>query len=130
MIYDKPRFSPGGDRYILIEFGDEMNLTLNFKAQALAKLLKDNKQPGIIESAPCFASMLIHYEPEIISYDAAVSYLTELIYELGPSDDIVLDSRIFYIPAVYLNPWTKKPLMTTVLKSIMKKPMTPIMLLN
>ncbi len=108
MIYDKPRFSPGGDRYILIEFGDEMNLTLNFKAQALAKLLEDNKQLGIIESAPCFASMLIHYEPEIIGYDSAVTYLTELISELGPSDDIVLDSRIFYIPAVYLDPWTKE----------------------
>jgi urea carboxylase len=39
MIYDKPLFTPGGDRYILIEFGNEMNLTLNFMGQALAKLL-------------------------------------------------------------------------------------------
>ena len=36
MIYREPRFLPGGDRYVLIEFGDEMNLELNFTAQGLA----------------------------------------------------------------------------------------------
>jgi hypothetical protein len=33
MIYERPRYMPGGDRYMLIEFGNEMNLELNFKAQ-------------------------------------------------------------------------------------------------
>ena len=36
MIYEKPRYLPGGDRYMLIEFGNEMNLELNFMAQGLA----------------------------------------------------------------------------------------------
>ena len=36
MIYSEPRFLPGGDRYVLIEFGNEMNLELNFIAQGLA----------------------------------------------------------------------------------------------
>ena len=72
MIFDEPNFLPGGDRYITVEFGNEMNLTLNFKAQALAKLVEENKQQGFIESAPCFASMLIHYEPDKMSYEKAI----------------------------------------------------------
>ena len=43
MIYEKPRFLPGGDRYMLIEFGNEMNLELNFMAQGLAGAIE--KQP-------------------------------------------------------------------------------------
>ena len=69
MIYEHPKFSPGGDRYMLIEFGDEMNLDLNFMGQGLATALAGGTIPGVVETAPCFATTLIHYEPEIIGYD-------------------------------------------------------------
>ena len=36
MIYAEPKFLPGGDRFLLIELGNEMNLELNFMAQGLA----------------------------------------------------------------------------------------------
>ena len=32
--------------------------------------------------------------------------MTSLIDSLGPSDDIELDSRLFYFPTCYLDPWT------------------------
>ena len=35
-IYDTPKFLPAGDKYMLIEFGNVMNLELNFTAQNLA----------------------------------------------------------------------------------------------
>ena len=41
MIFDEANFSPGGDRYITVEFGNEMNLELNFMAQGLAGALRD-----------------------------------------------------------------------------------------
>jgi len=43
MIYEQPRYLPGGDRYVLIEFGNEMNLELNFKAQGLAYAIEEQK---------------------------------------------------------------------------------------
>ena len=43
MIYPEPRFLPGGDRYVLIEFGDEMNLELKFMAQGLADAIDQHK---------------------------------------------------------------------------------------
>jgi len=108
MIYETPAFRPGGDRYMLIEFGNEMNLELNFMAQGLATAIAEQKTRGVIETAPCFASMLIHYEPDEISYADLSRELERLIAALGPSDDIELESRIFYFPTVYLDPWTRE----------------------
>lgn len=108
MIYDQPRFAPGGDRHILIEFGNEMNLELNFISQALGAKIEQEKPLGIIETAPCFASTLIHYDPKLLNYSNAVAVLKELLSSLGSPEDIELDSRLFYIPAVYLDPWTQE----------------------
>jgi len=107
MIYEEPRFLPGGDRYMLIEFGNEMNLELNFMGQGLAGAIEEQKTKGIIETAPCFASMLIHYEPEEVSFADVEQEMRELIGSLGPSEDIELDSRLFYFPTVYLDHWSK-----------------------
>ncbi len=108
MIYDEPRFLPGGDRFVLIEFGNEMNLELNFLAQGLASAIEESGTKGVVETAPCFASLLVHYESDDISRADLEKELTSLIGSLGPSDDIVLPSRLFYFPATYLDPWTKE----------------------
>ena len=98
MIYEKPKFLPGGDRYMLIEFGNEMNLELNFMAQGLASAIEKAQNSGVIETAPCFASMLVHYDPDKISFKDLTKEMQTLIDGLGPSDDIELDSRLFYFP--------------------------------
>lgn len=107
MIYEQPKFCPAGDRHLLIEFGNEMNLDLNFMAQGLASLVAQAGIKGFIETAPCFASLLVHYDPEAIAYGDAVRELTKLTSSLGSPDDIELESRLFYLPAMYLDPWTK-----------------------
>ena len=108
MIYETPTFSPGGDRYMLIEFGDEMNLDLNFMGQGLATALDGGTIPGVIETAPCFATTLIHYEPEIIGYTDLKQEVSRLIDSLGPSEDIEMDSRLFYFQTLYLDPWSRE----------------------
>lgn len=107
-IYDTPKFLPAGDKYMLIEFGNVMNLELNFTAQNLAKAIKDHKVKGVYETSPCFASMLVHYEPEEIKFNDLKNELKSLVDSLGPSDDIEINSRIFSFPTVYLDKWTKE----------------------
>jgi 3-methylcrotonyl-CoA carboxylase alpha subunit len=107
-IYDTPKFLPAGDKYMLIEFGNVMNLELNFTAQNLAKAIKDHKVKGVYETSPCFASMLVHYEPEEIKFNDLKKELKSLVDSLGPSDDIEINSRIFSFPTVYLDKWTKE----------------------
>jgi urea carboxylase len=107
MIYPEPRYLPGGDRFVLIEFGNEMNLELNFLAQGLASAIARQKTKGVIETAPCFASLLVHYDPDQISFRDLQKEMTSLAASLGPSDDIELDSRLFYLPTMYRDPWTR-----------------------
>ncbi len=107
-IYDTPKFLPAGDKYMLIEFGNVMNLELNFTAQNLAKAIKDHKVKGVYETSPCFASMIVHYEPQEIKFNDLKNELQSLIGSLGPSDEIEINSRIFSFPTVYLDKWTKE----------------------
>lgn len=107
MIYDEPRFLPGGDRFVLIEFGNEMNLELNFMAQGLAEAITASGTKGVVETAPCFASLLVHYDSDLIGRADLEKELRGLIGNLGPSDHLELVSRLFYFPAVYRDPWTK-----------------------
>jgi allophanate hydrolase subunit 1 len=51
--------------------------------------------------------MLVHYDPDAVSFKDLAKEMTSLIGSLGPSDDIELDSRLFYFPTCYLDPWTK-----------------------
>ena len=87
---------------MLIEFGNVMNLELNFTAQNLAKAIKDHKIIGVYETSPCFASMIVHYEPEEIKFHELKKELFNLIESLGPTDDIEINSRVFSFPTVYL----------------------------
>jgi urea carboxylase len=121
MIYERPKFLPGGDRYILVEFGNEMNLELNFIAQGLATALGHERTKGVIETAPCFASLLIHYEPDDVSFGDLVTEVTKLSAALGPSDNLELESRIFYFPTVYLDPWTRECVQDYIAKITAKK---------
>lgn len=106
MIYDEPKILPAGDRNLLVEFGNETNLELNFKAQGLAAVLAEAKPKGVIETAPAFASLLVHYEPEEIGFETLVGALEELLTQVGSSDELVLSSRLFYMPTAYLDPWS------------------------
>lgn len=106
MIYEQARFLPGGDRFMTIEFGDELNLELNFRAQGLAKLVAEHKVKGIVETAPFFASILLHYDPDLIGFEDLRREMSALIGKLVTLDDVELDSRLLYLPAVYLDPWS------------------------
>ena len=106
MVYDVPKCSPGGDRFMLIEFGDELTLELNFFSQGLARATAEQNVKGIIETAPCFSSLLVHYEPDLIDYADLEREMLALAATIGAADDVEVDSRLLYLPAVYLDPWT------------------------
>ena len=70
---------------MLIEFGNVMDLEINFKAQNLAQAIKNNNVKGVYETAPCFASILIHYNPDEIKFNDLKNEMSSLIKgPLGP----------------------------------------------
>ena len=52
MIYEQPRFLVAGERYYLIELGNEANLLLNIEAIAICRAIRESKLGGVIETIP------------------------------------------------------------------------------
>ena len=121
-IYPEPKFLPGGDKYLLIEFGNVMNLELNFKAQGLSNLIKTANIKGVYETLPCFASMIVHYNPDVIGYQDLINELKSLLKDMRDNDDTVVNSRLFHFPTVYLDKWTKEAIEDYIAKITIKKP--------
>lgn len=108
MIFPSPRFSPSGDRYLLVQFGDDASLALNIMALALDAALKASGTPGIIDSVTCYNTLLVEYEADEISYADLRRELKSLLEGIGPLDAIVVDSRVLVLPLMYADPWTKE----------------------
>ncbi|MBS0537199.1 MAG: carboxyltransferase domain-containing protein [Proteobacteria bacterium] len=107
MIFETPRFRPAGDAFMLVELGNEMSLDVNFRAQGLALAVRQAAVAGVLDAAPCFATVLFHYDSDRIGYDdlqREIARLAETMAAAGPAD---LPSRLHYIPALYLDPWTR-----------------------
>ena len=62
MIYETPVFRPLGDCYLAVEFGDEADLSLNFKVLALADALAAENIKGVMELIPSFRELGILFD--------------------------------------------------------------------
>lgn len=107
MIYPEPKLSAGGDQFILAEFGNEMTLSLNFLVRSFNDYLKQSHIPGVIETVPSIASCMIHYDPKQIQFNALKKKIQQCFYSLGNSPSTSISSRLFYIPILYFDPWSK-----------------------
>ena len=91
-----------------MELGDEMSFDLNFRVHSVSKLIRESGPAGIIEIVPELTSIMISYDFERISYADVVTEVTALFHAVGPLDGLELDSRIFYLPIRYFDPWTRE----------------------
>lgn len=60
---------PAGDKSMIVQLGDSISLEVNARVLALQQSLQDAPVNGITETVPTYASLMIHYLPEIIDYD-------------------------------------------------------------
>ncbi len=107
MIFEQPEFKIAGDRALLIVLGDEMSFDLNFKVHSLARTIRESNTRGIVELIPEMASLLVSYDPDSISYEDLVAELDAMYRTMSHSDVDELPSRIFYVPILYFDPWTR-----------------------
>ena len=107
MKYEKPQCSPGGANYLLVKFGDDMSLELNFLTLGLDKALAESGNSYIIDTVACYNSLLIEYDYYKISLTDLEREVLSLAENLGGSDSLAISSRLVYLPTMYLDPWTK-----------------------
>lgn len=106
MIYEEPRFYPGGDRAIEVELGDGMSFRLNFLVHALAAAIREGEIPGVVELIPELASLQVSYDPDRMSYASLVAEIASLHATLRDSEGGNLPSRLVTVPVLYFDPWT------------------------
>jgi inhibitor of KinA len=75
----KPRIVPLGDSTMLVQFGDEIDIKINQRVHALANLISNLSINGVVETVPAYATLLVHYDPLILSFAQIKNLLREKI---------------------------------------------------
>jgi KipI family sensor histidine kinase inhibitor len=101
------RWLAAGDRFCLMELGQEMDLGLNLRAIQLANRILEEKLSGVVETLPMFISVLVHYDSTVIAPARLQERIAGLWREMSAEDDVVVPSRIIEIPVCYGDPWTR-----------------------
>lgn len=88
-----------GDSAVLLTFEQVISPDINHQMKSLLFLLKEQPISGITDTIPAFASLLISYDPRVITFSALrkrLLALQELDISLSKTD-----KRIFEIPVCY-----------------------------
>src|SRR6266545_2619276 len=64
----KPKIVPLGDSALLVQLGDEIDISINQRVHALAALIDASSLNGILCTVPAYSTLLIHYDPLILTY--------------------------------------------------------------
>src|SRR3981081_1240536 len=87
-----------GDTAIVVEFGESIDRRLSTWVLALARRLDEARLDGIVETVPTFRSLLVHYDPLILSTASLAARIAELIQGLTETGQ---GGRLWRLPACY-----------------------------
>jgi len=93
-----PRLLPSGDSAITVEFSRDIDDAANQRVLMLDRALAHQTITGVTETVPTYRSLLVHYDPEVIGFDALSAKLAELAQLPVPP---TTKTRRWRIPVVY-----------------------------
>jgi KipI family sensor histidine kinase inhibitor len=93
-----PRILPSGDSAITVEFSRNIDDEANRRVLALDRTLAREAIAGVTETVPTYRSLLVHYDPVQIAFDALGEKLAELAQLPVPP---TISTRRWCIPVCY-----------------------------
>src|SRR3954469_10218085 len=93
-----PRLLPSGDRAITVEFARDIDDDANARMLALDRALARMPVAGITETVPTYRSLLVHYDPIEIDFDALSTRLHALAALPAPA---AASAKRWRIPVTY-----------------------------
>src|SRR5260370_10551621 len=93
-----PRLLPSGDSAITVEFSRNIDDAANQRVLALDRTLAREPVSGVTETVPTYRSLLVHYDPTRIDFDALGAKLAALAQTPVPP---TTKTRRWRIPVVY-----------------------------
>ncbi len=97
MAETAPRFLPAGEAALTVEFGATIDPLLNARVRGLDAALAASPIAGIIETVPTYRSLMIHFDPRVLSTSALIEKVACL-----PSEPLTAESaKHWLIPLCY-----------------------------
>ena len=93
-----PRLLPSGDSAITVEFGRNIDDAANRRVLALDRELASAPIAGVTETVPTYRSLLVHYDPVQIAFEALGEQLLALAERPVPA---ATRTRRWRIPVTY-----------------------------
>ena len=93
-----PRLLPSGDSAITVEFSRKIDDPANHRVLALDRTLAREPIAGVTETVPTYRSLLVHYDPAQIDFDALGEKLAALAQRPVPPLE---KSRRWRVPVAY-----------------------------
>ena len=93
-----PRLLPSGDSAITVEFGRNIDAAANRRVLALDRELACAPIAGVTETVPTYRSLLVHYDPVQIAFEALGEQLLALAERPVPA---ATRTRRWRIPVTY-----------------------------
>jgi KipI family sensor histidine kinase inhibitor len=81
----KPKVVPFGDSALLVQLGDEIDFAINQRVHALANLIVASSINGVIETVPAYCTLLIHYDPLILTLNQVAHWVRDKLTQVDDS---------------------------------------------
>jgi urea carboxylase len=95
-----------GDIALCVEFGDRLDIALNFRVLALHRALTARAEPGITEMVPTHRSLGVVYDPLVIRRRELECVIEDVLVDL--TDLTEFPSRLVQLPVWYDDPWSQE----------------------
>src|SRR5215211_8128767 len=95
----QPILLPLGDSALLVQFGEEIDITVNRRVHTLAALIHAAPLPGVMETVPAYRTLLIHYDPLILMEEEIRTWVRVKLDQI--EDNPVRTPRQLEIPVRY-----------------------------
>ena len=80
------KFLVAGDCAVSVQMGSEISLEVNRLVRNLYTNLTENPVDGITEMVPTYASLMVHYQPQVIGFDHLKEEIGKRMKEEGEAE--------------------------------------------
>jgi len=94
---------PMGESAVLVEVAEEISREANNYVLALMRKVEVKKLKGIVELVPAYTTLLVHYDPKIISFEEVCKAVEEAEKEVRVEgvERAIGEKRLIEVPVVY-----------------------------
>lgn len=78
----RPKIVPLGDSALLVQLGDEIEITINQRVHALAALINISPLGGVIETVPAYSTLLVLYDSLLLTEAALHEWLRRKLNQI------------------------------------------------